>query len=231
MKTLTSNAQIHSLADMANALQTPWAFMDKHGEKVICVLEETNCSFQKAVDVAQQQDKRVKKATKDICWKDAQIIEMTAQTVMLCGTPLIGSTSYNALMSPAQAIINTEQTDRQINIARPTFIPHLLPSPQATSHSHLVAIPQMIACPEMPHVQMQLLLALSVPPVLAYPDAPHILTQASFVSLIPSMSAWLETMHGLTGPPLISPHVSHIPNHLTHLKFIDPALYYEDLIK
>ncbi|KAL4066539.1 hypothetical protein J3A83DRAFT_4374591 [Scleroderma citrinum] len=176
MKTLTSNAWIHSLADMANALQTPWAFMDKHGEEVICVLEKTNCSFQEVADVTQQQDKEVKKATKDICQKDAQIRGTTAQMVMLCGTPLIGSTFYNAMMSPAQAIINTEQMDGQINVVRPTFIPYLPPSPQATSHLHLVAVLQMIAHLEMPHAQMQLPLALSVPPVSAYPDVPHILT-------------------------------------------------------
>jgi len=75
LKTLASNARIHSVADMANTLRTSWAFMDKHGTEVICVLEETDQSFQQAVEVTWQQEKEARKATKDMRWKDAQIRE------------------------------------------------------------------------------------------------------------------------------------------------------------
>ena len=95
LKTLASNAWIHSLADMAHALRTPWVFMDKHGEEVIRILKETDRSFQQAADVAWRQEKEARKAAKDMHRKDAQIRETTAQTALLCGTPLVGSMFYN----------------------------------------------------------------------------------------------------------------------------------------
>ena len=95
LKTLASNAWIHSLADMAHALQTPWVFMDKHGEEVIHILKETDRSFQQAADVARRQEKEARKAAKDMRRKDAQIRETTAQTALLHGTPLVGSMFYN----------------------------------------------------------------------------------------------------------------------------------------